>query len=298
MPDASSPAPQPTAAPAAPAGAPFVRCEVRSPRGQQALAAYAKAVEAMKARPDTNQTSWAYQAAMHGTHKKPLAPLWNGCKHYSWYFVVWHRMFVYYFEEIVRAAVVQTGGPADWALPYWDYELGGVHASIPDAFREPHVNGAPNPLYVAERAPGINKGAQLPPAVTTSKFALARPNFIGATEFGGGEAPPTPQFWREPGELEETPHNAVHGAVGGRGGWMNDPDRAAQDPIFWLHHTQIDRLWARWNSEGHANPTKDKAWSEQPFEFFGTDRKQTSKRCIDVLNTVVDLKYEYDRLKP
>ncbi|HWG09252.1 MAG TPA: tyrosinase family protein [Solirubrobacteraceae bacterium] len=251
----------------------------------------------MKARADADHTSWSYQAAMHGTHQRPLAQLWNGCKHYSWYFVAWHRMFVFCFEEIVRAAIVQAGGPADWALPYWNYELGGEHASIPEAFREPNANGAPNPLYVQQRAPGINEGAQLQPAATTSQFALARPNFVGTTEFGGGEAPPTPQFWREPGELEETPHNAVHGQLGGRGGWMNDPDRAAQDPIFWLHHAQIDRLWARWNSQGRINPV-DPAWSGQAFGFFDVDGQLSSKSCADVLDTVADLGYEYDQLTP
>jgi tyrosinase len=282
-------------APAAPP--PFVRREVRSAQGQQALAAYATAVAAMKARPDSDHTSWFYQAAMHGTHQQPLEQLWNGCKHFSWYFVAWHRMFVYAFEEIVRAAAVQAGGPADWALPYWNYELGGEHASIPEAFREPTTNGIANPLYVQQRAPGINEGARLEPAATTSRLALARPNFVGATEFGGGEAPPTPQFWQEPGELEETPHNAVHGQLGGRGGWMNDPDRAAQDPIFWLHHAQIDRLWARWNSQGRANPT-DPAWSGQSFEFFDVDGQLVSKSCADVLDTVADLGYEYDQLMP
>jgi tyrosinase len=287
-----------TTAPAAPAApAPYVRHEVRSAQGEAALAAYADAVAVMKARPATDQTSWSYQAAMHGTHQKPSQPLWNGCKHYSWYFVAWHRMFVYCFEQIVHAAVVQAGGPQDWALPYWNYELGGVHASIPDAFRQPNANGVANPLYVEQRAPGINAGAQLEPSATTSQLALARPVFVGATEFGGGEAPPTPQFWQEPGALEETPHNAVHGQVGGRGGWMNDPKRAAQDPIFWLHHGQIDRLWARWNSEGHANPS-DPTWNNQTFEFFDSNGRLVSKRCADVLDTVADLGYEYDQLQP
>lgn len=274
---------------------PHVRHEVRSAQGEAALSAYATAVSTMRARPAGDHTSWAYQAAMHGTYQQPLQQLWNGCKHYSWYFLPWHRMYVYCFEEIVRAAVLAAGGPADWALPYWNYELGGEHASIPEAFRNPTSSGTENPLYVEQRAPGINAGAQLSPAVTTSQHALACPSFVGATGFGGGEAPATPQFWREPGELEETPHNAVHGQIGGRGGWMNDPDLAAQDPIFWLHHAQIDRLWARWNSAGHANPAGP-AWSQQSFEFFDAGGKLVSKRCTDVLDTVADLEYEYDQL--
>jgi hypothetical protein len=59
-PTASSP-------PAGTAPSPYVRHEVRSAQGQEALAAYATAVAAMKARPESDPTSWSYQAAMHGT---------------------------------------------------------------------------------------------------------------------------------------------------------------------------------------------------------------------------------------
>jgi tyrosinase len=295
--DAPSPAPQAPVVSAGSPGKPYVRYEVRSAQGQKALAAYAKGVAAMKARPATVQTSWAYQAAMHGTLQKPPSLLWNGCKHYSWYFVVWHRIYVYYFEQIVREAIPEAVDRVGWALPYWDYELDEAHASIPDQFRNPTENGQPNPLYVQQRAPGINTGSALKLAVTTSRFALARPNFVGATEFGGGISSPVPQFWEEAGALEETPHNSVHGAVGGRGGWMNNPFLAAQDPIFWLHHAQIDRLWSRWISEGHANPT-DRRWTEQLFDFFNTKSTLAAKRDSEVLNTVVDLGYEYDRLAP
>jgi tyrosinase len=281
-------------------GAPYIRCEVRTAQGEAQLAAYAKGVERMKSRPAQQRDSWTYQAAMHGTRATPPPPppppLWNGCKHLSWFFVVWHRMYVYYFEQIIRTAVVETGGPATWALPYWNYGLDAAHASIPPAFREPTVNGQPNPLYVQQRAPGINQGAALNPQITSPNRALARPNFIGAVEFGGGEAPPGPQFWREPGVLEQTPHNDVHGAVGGNGGWMNDPFRAAQDPIFWLHHTNIDRIWALWNKQGHADPT-GAPWTTQSFSFFDIKGDPVSKADSQVLDTVKDLSYIYDKLE-
>ena len=38
---------------------------------------------------------------------------------------------------------------------------------------------------------------------------------------------------------------------------MGDPLTAAQDPIFWLHHANIDRLWNHWLQQGggRADPT-------------------------------------------
>lgn len=273
---------------------PYIRREVSSlSHDDPTLRAYARAIVAMRERLPKDPTSWSYQAAIHGSHATPRKPLWNQCKHGTWYFVAWHRMYVYHFEQIVRAAVIETGGPSDWALPYWNYGLDGSHAELPDAFRHPTFNGEPNPLYVEQRAPGINAGAKLQAAVTSDKHALSRAQFVGAPEFGGGITRPGRQFWGETGRLEQTPHNDIHNAVGGELGWMADPDTAAQDPIFWLHHTNIDRIWAVWNAHGGINPT-DPKWANQQFDFFDTKGKETSKTCAEVLDTVADLGYTYD----
>lgn len=273
---------------------PFIRREVRTPHSiDKALPAYARAVAAMQERSrkdPKDPTGWSYQAAMHGTTLKPEQKLWNGCKHYSWWFLAWHRMYVYFFEQIVRAAVIETGGPKDWALPYWNYGLGGENAAIPDAFRNPHEpNGARNPLYVEQRAPGINQGARLRSQYTTPEFALSRPHFVGPPEFGGGIAPPRPQFSKFTGRLEQTPHNDVHNALGG---WMQNPFQAAQDPIFWLHHTNIDRIWVEWGAKGHVDP-ENAEWLGHGFEFFDASGKVVSLSPGEVLDTL-KLDYVYD----
>jgi len=272
----------------------FVRREVGSLKADdQTLAAYAEAVKVMQGRAASDPTSWAFQAAIHGTLAgAPLAGQ-NQCQHATWFFVSWHRMFVFQFERIVRAAVIAAGGPSDWALPYWNPELGGARAAIPAAFRSPTTG---NPLYVAERAPGINAGHALPRLATTSRNAISRPSFSGAAEFGGGPTAALFQHFQGPtGQLEATPHNAVHGVVGGQSGWMNDPDTAAQDPIFWLHHSNIDRLWAVWTGSGHSNPT-DPRWLGQRFRFFDQSGQPVTMTAPQVLDTVADLGYTYDQL--
>jgi tyrosinase len=273
-----------------------VRREVRSlGPGDETLSFYARAVGRMKERKASDPLSWAYQAAIHGSHVEPAKPLWNQCKHGSWFFPPWHRMYLYRFEQIVRKEVVAAGGPADWALPYWNYGKNGEFASIPDAFREPHDGkGKANPLYVAERRPGINEGGIIPPPMTTDAFALSRPKYTGGPQFGGGKAPSQPQFWSHTGRLEQTPHNDIHNAIGGAGGWMADPLKAAQDPIFWLHHSNIDRIWAEWNAAGKADP-KDPKWAGQGFELFDAGGKATTMHCSDVTTTAA-LKYTYDTL--
>jgi tyrosinase len=274
--------------------APLVRRNVWTlPSGDTTIDDYAKAVAIMKSRGASDPTSWTYQAAMHGTHAAQTKPLWNGCQHGSWFFLPWHRMFIYYFERIVRAAVVQAGGNPQWTLPYWDYGAGGQQATIPTAFRIPTVGGNPNPLYVQQRRSGINSGLAVPASVGTDQFALSRPKYPGVPQLGGGVVP-AQQFAGQFGQLEQTPHNDVHGLVGGATGWMNDPDMAAQDPIFWLHHSNIDRIWAEWlQSSTHKNP-QTAAWLNQQFSFFDEHGHQVSKKCRDVRLILHQLGYVYE----
>jgi tyrosinase len=278
--------------------APHVRRSVWTlPTGDTTIADYAKAVEIMKARKPDDPTSWSYQAAMHGSYHTPARQLWNGCEHQTWYFVCWHRMFLYHFEQIVRAAVVQAGGSADWALPFWNYCAGGQQATLPVAFRHPTSNGTANPLYVAARNPQINLGLALQPAVTSPAHALSRPAFTGVAQFGGGVTPLQP-FSAPPGgntgQLEYTPHNDVHGTIGG---WMGDPGTAAADPIFWLHHSNIDRLWDIWAHAPHTNPTKP-AWVGQKFSFFDTSGQVVQMTPADVLDITGQLGYTYEIAPP
>ena len=57
----------------------------------------------------------------------------------------------------------------------------------------------------------------------------------------------------------------MHVAVGG---WMGSFETAGLDPIFWLHHANIDRLWAVWRARDsqHTDPTES-AWLKMSFPF-------------------------------
>jgi tyrosinase len=282
----------------APANEPYVRRNVWTlPSADQTVEDYAKAVSVMRARPASDPTSWTYQAAMHGTHASPTKPLWNGCQHGTWFFLAWHRLFIYYFEQIVRAAVVEAGGADGWALPFWDYGAGGQQATLPTAFRSQSVGGNPNPLFVAQRAHGINTGQALSPAVASPAGALKRPRFTGLTQFGGGLTP-VAQFSSSTGQLEQTPHNVVHDAVGGPSGLMADPDQAAEDPIFWIHHANIDRLWFLWSGNPKHRTPSDARWTGQTFSFFDAHGNRVQKTPADVLDIVGQLGYTYEVASP
>jgi hypothetical protein len=252
--------------------------------------AYAKAVKALQARPLADPTSWGYLSAVHGRTGAVLpGATWNQCQHGSWYFLSWHRMYLHYFERIVRAEVIAQGGPSDWALPFWDYSIQG-RASLPPAFRQRTMpDGSANPLFVQQRSRGANSGGQLPPSATTSAAAMAATQFVPI--FGGGVTSPQ-HFFSAAGELEFTPHNIVHSLISGL---MGNPDTAALDPIFWLHHSNVDRLWEVWLGQegGRANPTQSQ-WHTTSFVFHDESGAQVTLTADDIVDISGQLGYRYE----
>ena len=273
---------------------------------------YAQAVAAMRKRPATDPTSWAYQAAMHGSYAAPPpGATWNQCQHGTWYFLPWHRMYLYWFERIVRKAAVAAGAPQTWALPYWNYSAGAPTNQLPPAFRlktwtPPGGNAPqPNPLYTVERNhnPDINGGAGLPHRVTSFALAYSFTNFTGSPYPGFGG--PVTGFSHDSGTfgaLENQPHNPVHVMVGGDAtftdcsrGWMADPNCAAQDPIFWLHHANIDRLWSNWIALGGGRmDPNDRRWQSFDFTFWDENGTKQVMKPADVMDTIRQLGYKYD----
>jgi tyrosinase len=238
------------------------------------IQAYRQAVTVMKARPASDPTSWLYQANIHGTNTPfgtwPAGAPWSTCDH-AFHFLSWHRMYLYFFERIVRAA---SGDPG-FALPYWDYAP-AANRTLPPPFRNP--NNATNSLWDGTR-PGMNGGASLPPTAVDPTNALSKTSFFA------------PQFFQS--TVQGTPHNAVHSAIGGNMGGFNT---AGQDPIFWLHHCNIDRLWEKWLSQGggRVNPTGDATWMNTNFTFVDENRNFVQMSGDDVLYTVNQLNYQYE----
>lgn len=140
------------------------------------------------------------------------------CPHGVPYFFAWHRGYLYYFERQLR----NLSGDSKLVLPYWDYYTNPV---LPSEFTNP--NGA-NPLYVQRVNTNVRQ------ALTMAPFSSSLINFPRGTANAF-----EPSF-------EDAPHNPVHDIIGG---WMADL-QSPTDPIFWLHHANVDRLWVAWVSAG------------------------------------------------
>jgi tyrosinase len=142
----------------------------------------------------------------------------NRCPHGIAYFLGWHRGYLYHFERQLRT----VSGIPDLVLPYWDYY---TYPTLPSEFTNPLAG---NPLYVSRVNTNVSR------ALTMAPFSRALVNFPRGVSNAF-----------EP-SIENAPHNPVHNIIGGIMSTMQSP----VDPIFWLHHANIDRLWVAWAGAG------------------------------------------------
>ena len=105
--------------------------------------------------------------------------------------------------------------------------------------------------YVTYRRP---KAPNRLPSAATVEAVLNAPNFIDFSN-----------------RLETSIHNLVHVWTGGT---MGQIPVAAFDPIFWAHHTMIDRLWALWQLR-HPGVLPDPSLLDQALPPFAMTVRQT-----------------------
>lgn len=285
--------------------------------------------------------SLGYQAQVHATfiadasrwprHKRKRV-LWEECAHGNWFFLPWHRAYLLEFESVARAHIKELGGPHEsWALPYWnssDYRKVPDAATLPLALRPSVVPDGvevagmdaaagprPNPLHEPSR-----RGPRpLPPEPSFRDWpdaseALLRKHYANAQDtnlvsFAGGYLEDLAFFHSsdELGQIDVKPHGGGHMAVHG---FMASFTTAGLDPVFWMHHANVDRLWETYAHDlDHGYPFAEgrpgqapgteafDSWSGHGFRFLrpdGTIATWTAPELLDV----EDLGYRYDTTAP
>ena len=205
---------------------------------------FREALAEMYTLPASNPNSFARQATFHG------GPPTSYCRHGAPGFFTWHRAEMKAFEDALQAVGCKV------MLPFWDWSS-GPSTGIPAACREPtYVNRAgatvPNPLFAGPRNAGgwTTRSASIDTTVfddlaVSVNAAMSEPTFASFQNLING------------------PHGAVHGRVGGD---MCCVPTASYDPIFFLHHANVDRIWATWQlSNPGALPTTEAGFQLPPF---------------------------------
>ena len=251
---------------------------------------------------------------------------WNQCPHdgeNSANFLPWHRGYTYYFEKILRLHTELD----EFSLPYWNYtdSQKRENRKFPREFGIQFLDGNPNnktddninPLYLSQRdfyftsyehpfAQGLPL-LELSDGAVDITLPMNSPVFFGETEregLGGGIADEDPSTR---GLLESYPHDHIHRAVGGiiplpngddAVGAMATPPTAGFDPIFPVHHANIDWLWVQWS----CKPTK--SWGklpsaywfdERPWFFFDTDGKVVNEPRINYFDhRALGIRFKYE----
>jgi len=263
---------------------------------------------------------------------KAINPAWHNCTHEydslnltdsdaRTHFYTWHKFYINHFEDIIR----EVSGKPNFALPYWEYDNSN-YQTLPPLFTDKSSS-----LYEAYRSDNMNSGKPIETSLGYKHrldyqdvFDLTSPDVaFNAKSFH--------QFTRD---LESVPHNVMHVYMGlnptnqnpdpvdggfttekkGEGketvidttqwGYMYQ-NYSPLDPIFWVHHANIDRLYEKWliekiddNLANGGRPAKDYfIQNEWIYNFFKAGDKELTfySDLSDVFDTAYGLQdYAYD----
>lgn len=201
------------------------------------------------------------------------------CKHSVYSFIAWHTPYIYQFELLLNKYNKSTN-ESYITLPYLDltdfsvdftfmndpeitifYNKRQITIENPLAGAYYYVNGVKTKTtrtgFLSPRTP--NERMQL----RTIKKQLN--NTLYATNYERFSSVPV---HHKPSHIVvdyvplETPHNQLHDIIGGNTGNMSDVSVSAFDPIFWLHHSNMDRHFYTW-LHNNTNNFKDSIYPDK-----------------------------------
>jgi len=244
--------------------------------------------------------SYAHNAMSKGAHDNA-------------YFLPWHRWFLYIFDSTLRDGCGYSG-----PTPYWDWSRDSADLlSSPIFETDPaHGLGHSGDCTSAPSSDCVVQDGAFAPA--NSHFSLSYPvrhnlrrNLTLITGWFEHEHPAnetislanirnitertTGDFFRfqfAMTQMHNHLHNFVGGDLAGTCPKAIPEDKCEEgytpnEPLFWLHHAQLDRLWSNWQS---LHPSNFFAFSGVPLNTHNlTDPRYD-------LNASITYMMQYDRL--
>ncbi|MEH1130322.1 tyrosinase family protein [Micromonospora sp. CPCC 206061] len=212
-------------------------------------AAFVSAVKQLKAQTTGRNYDWYVT-----THINYFASV-GGIRyaHQSPSFLPWHRQYLIEFER-----ALQVYDPAV-SIPYWDWTVDRSTTGAPFTadFMGGNGSGGNGPITTGPFAGATNWRINVGSTTSTSlRRAMGSATLPSATQVTSvlGNSTYDAAPWnssatsgmrnRMEGWATPNLHNVVHVWVGGHMGQQDSPN----DPVFWLHHCNIDRLWSQWQT--------------------------------------------------
>lgn len=242
---------------------------------------YAEAIRAMHETNFPEFNAWREQSLTHLDH----------CPHGRPDFVAWHRHYITAYETMCGELI----GKSDFALAYWDWTANSGRLPAP-FFADAPLNvtfwndpsnaqsdnwGPATVSTVGTRRINVNTGLQDDPqrggAFTTQNIASIQR---------------LPSFNLFQSRLEGSPHNNGHVITGGGNGHMGD-GMSPLDPAFWMHHCNVDRIWAEWQAAGNTTPDLDRNYSGQ---FLLVDGSRSTGQTANNARDFEAMGFTYDTL--
>lgn len=171
-------------------------------------------------------------------------------------FLPWHRAYLLDLERELQAIDPSV------SLPYWRFDQPAPNIFTPEFFGVSNALGTvqfspTNPLqfWRTDGVQGINRRpffntAGAPPGLRTEAQTLALGNQYPAFR-----------------TLEGNPHGSAHTSFGGS---ISSIQTAARDPLFFLLHCNVDRLWAKWQRQfGRFDPAVVASYDSNPANPIG-----------------------------
>jgi len=285
---------------------------------------------------------WENWVKVHARHCTETNPGVIDQVHWSWFFLPWHRAYLWFLERHLANVITQVFGEdgSTFALPYWDWI---THKEMPNT-RLRVAKGLASPLFGYDltkenmvssdglefdnlalwdgyRKPTVVEPTMDPKNERTQdskehieetiqfmsaqfiQFMLA----LDFEDFAGRAVEPQAKIPNPDGMgiLEHYPHNNGHDWVGSRFGRNRDMGTlryAALDPIFFMHHANIDRIWS-WYRGAQPDPTKPWGshkyiWGKQPYTFIDIDGSPVTVTVADIVTSMTNVRYREPQSPP
>ncbi|CAM6089416.1 unnamed protein product [Calypogeia fissa] len=265
---------------------------------------YERAVELMRALPPEDPRSFSAQAKLHCAYSGSAYKQFNTSVklsvHSSWLLFPFHRWYTYFHERILASLI----GDDTFAIPYWAWDV--QNEDNPPANTIPPIFTDKNSSLYDEKRSKVHQ----PPHRVDLSYGIGVPDdknpdillqgnyysmwaaMIGHTQtteafYGGRLSEGDASGHLSQGVFEVGPHASIHSWTGdkdiGQGEDMWPSYSAARDPIFFAHHTNVDRLWLMWKSFGGLD-YDDPDWLEAEFVFYDENADLVRVNIQDSLN--------------